>query len=108
MLYRDKVVAALQQKRAQFQNYSAARQQQRVMLDEWLVQFCKETLMKTHYDCFVFGHRHLPIDFHFKNQNSRYINLGDWVRYNTYAVIDAHGIELKSWEKDSKIFTNEI
>ncbi len=76
--------------------------------DEWLVQFCKETLMKTHYDCFVFGHRHLPIDFHFKNQNSRYINLGDWVRYNTYAVIDAHGIELKSWEKDSKIFTNEI
>lgn len=73
---------------------------------EWLVQFCKETLATQHYDAFIFGHRHLPIDFYFTKENSRYVNLGDWIRYNTFAVINADGIELHSWEKDTKIFCN--
>lgn len=43
MLYRDKVVSALEQKRAQFQKYSVDRQRQRVLLDEWLGQFCQQS-----------------------------------------------------------------
>ena len=35
-------------------------------------------LEKKHYDFFIFGHRHFPIDFKL-NDNSRYINLGDWI-----------------------------
>jgi UDP-2,3-diacylglucosamine hydrolase len=54
---------------------------------EWLVHFCKETLKKEHYDYFIFGHRHLPLDIELEN-NSRYINLGEWINYNTYAVFD--------------------
>jgi UDP-2,3-diacylglucosamine hydrolase len=71
---------------------------------EWLVQFCKKTLTNAHYDCFIFGHRHLPIDFQITESNSRYINLGDWIRYNTYAEISESGILLKSFEIDSQIF----
>ena len=52
---------------------------------EWLVAYCKEILQKEYFDFFIFGHRHLPIDFSFDN-GSRYINLGDWIRYYTYAV----------------------
>ena len=33
---------------------------------------------------YVFGHRHLPLDLEV-NENSRYINLGEWVNYNTFA-----------------------
>jgi UDP-2,3-diacylglucosamine hydrolase len=61
---------------------------------EWLIIYCKETLEKEHFDYFVFGHRHLPIDFKLNN-NSRYINLGDWIRYNSYAVFDGVEVELK-------------
>jgi UDP-2,3-diacylglucosamine hydrolase len=58
---------------------------------EWLVSYCKEVLTKKHYDFFIFGHRHLPLDIKLNDQ-SRYINLGDWIKYDSYAVFD--GIEL--------------
>lgn len=53
---------------------------------EFLVQFCKEKLKTNQYDYFIFGHRHLPIDMQI--ENSRYINLGDWIIYFTYAEFD--------------------
>ena len=61
---------------------------------EWLVIHSKELLKTRHVDYFVFGHRHLPLDIKI-NGNSRYINLGDWVRYNSYAVFDGENLELK-------------
>lgn len=61
---------------------------------EWLIVYCREQLQKEHFDYFVFGHRHLPIDFSL-NPESRYINLGDWIRYNSYAVFDGQTMELK-------------
>jgi len=65
---------------------------------EWLIIYCKEVLQKEHYDYFVFGHRHLPIHFNLPD-NSLYVNLGDWIRYNSYAVFDGHDLELKYYEK---------
>ena len=64
---------------------------------EWLIIFCREMLAKKHYDFFVFGHRHLPLDFKLSNK-SRYINLGDWIRNFTYAVFDGTDMYLKKWE----------
>ncbi len=60
--------------------------------NEWLIVYCKEVLQKEHFDYFIFGHRHLPIDFSLGS--SRYINLGDWIRYNTYAVFDGQQLSL--------------
>lgn len=59
---------------------------------EWLIQFCKEKLQEKPIDYFIFGHRHLPI-VHSLNEKSTYINLGDWLQYNSYAVFD--GVETK-------------
>jgi len=64
---------------------------------EWLVIHCKDELKKEHYDFFIFGHRHLPLDVKL-NERSRYINLGDWVNYFTYAVFDGENLELKKFE----------
>jgi UDP-2,3-diacylglucosamine hydrolase len=61
---------------------------------EWLVIHSKELLQNKHYDYLIFGHRHLPLDISI-NGTSRYINLGDWVRYNSYAVFDGEKLELK-------------
>jgi len=69
---------------------------------EWLLIYCKEQLKKENFDFFVFGHRHLPIDY--RLDNSRYINLGDWIRYNTYAVFNGKDITLRSYTgNDDKI-----
>ena len=61
---------------------------------EWLIVYCKEVLQKEYFDYLIFGHRHLPIDFKL-NEKSRYINLGDWIKYFSYAVFDGENVELK-------------
>ncbi|MBI1782488.1 MAG: UDP-2,3-diacylglucosamine diphosphatase [Sphingobacteriales bacterium] len=65
---------------------------------EWLIIYCKEVLQKQHYDYFIFGHRHLVINFKL-NDNSRYINLGDWIRYFSYAELDSEGLQVKYYKK---------
>ncbi|WP_299712412.1 UDP-2,3-diacylglucosamine diphosphatase [uncultured Tenacibaculum sp.] len=52
---------------------------------EWLVQYCKRKLETKHYDYFVFGHRHLPLDIQLSD-TSKYFNLGDWMQYFTYGT----------------------
>lgn len=61
---------------------------------EMLVQFCLETLNREHFDYFVFGHRHLAIEYPLP-QSSLYINLGDWIRYDSYAEFDGGNLKLK-------------
>ncbi len=64
---------------------------------EWLVTYSKEMLQQKHFDYFLFGHRHLPLDIQL-NENSRYVNLGEWIKYNSYAVFDGKQLELKTFE----------
>lgn len=63
---------------------------------EWLLVYCKEVLQTKKIDFFVFGHRHLAIDYRL-NEESRYINLGDWILYFTYAVFDGKEMTLQSF-----------
>lgn len=61
--------------------------------NEWLVQYSKQKLQEKHRDYFVFGHRHLPMEIDLGN-NSKYLNLGDWITYYTYAAFDGKTLEL--------------
>jgi UDP-2,3-diacylglucosamine hydrolase len=73
---------------------------------EWLILYCKDVLKKKNIDFFVFGHRHLGIDYRL-NDTSRYINLGDWIDYYTYAVFDGENLQLKSYTgQEQKIIRN--
>ncbi len=65
---------------------------------EWLVQYAKRKLEAKHYDHFIFGHRHLPLEIKL-NEKSTYTNLGDWISYFTYAVFDGNQLELKKDER---------
>ncbi len=66
--------------------------------NEWLVIYCREILVKQSFDYFIFGHRHLPLDISL-NEHSRYINLGDWIKYNSYAVFDGQDLQLKYYNR---------
>ena len=64
--------------------------------NEWLVQYCNRKLTSKHYDFFVFGHRHLPLEIEL-NATSKYVNLGDWISYFTYGVFDGESMTLKTY-----------
>ena len=66
--------------------------------NEWLAQYAKKKLEKDHYDYFVFGHRHLPMQIKV-GENSTYFNLGDWISHYTYGVFEDTGFRLETFEK---------
>lgn len=75
----------------------AAQTEKEVFLgadQEWLAIYAKAQLQKQHFDYFIFGHRHLPLDIQL-NPQSRYINLGEWLNYQSYAVFDGETLSLK-------------
>jgi len=76
---------------------------------EWLLQFC-ESEIKTQpdIDYFIFGHRHLPIDWLLSNGKSRYINLGEWMYATSFVSFDGEKLQIEFFEKSefSKIVKN--
>ena len=67
--------------------------------DDLIYQFAKKTLESgKFYNFFVFGHRHCALDIPL-NENSRYINTGEWLEAKIYAVFDGEEMMLHS-DKD--------
>ncbi len=66
--------------------------------EEWLLIYAREQEKIAHHDYYIFGHRHLPLDIEI-NTASRYINLGEWVNYYTYAVFDGKTVSLKDFKE---------
>lgn len=73
---------------------------------EWLLTYVKRKVKEVPADFFVFGHRHLPIDYTLKDGKSRYINLGEWMNYNSYAVFDGEALTIKFFENEGQPYTN--
>jgi len=70
---------------------------------EWLVAYSERKLAQDpRIDYFIFGHRHLPIEYLLSNEKSIYFNLGEWLNYYTYVRL-ANGIaELKTYQTHEK------
>lgn len=68
---------------------------------ERLLQYSKELLASTHYDYFIYGHRHLSLDM-IIGTNSHYINLGNWLTKATYGVWDGVAFTLHEFEQTAK------
>ena len=66
---------------------------------EWLIQYCEKRLAEEAIDYFLFGHRHIPIDYTLSNGKSRYINLGEWMYAYSYAVFDGDQVQLHFFEE---------
>lgn len=64
---------------------------------EILFKYCQEIEKTDHHDYYVFGHRHYKLDLKVGG-NSRYINLGDWIVFNSYAVFDGENLSLADYK----------
>ncbi|WP_114751254.1 UDP-2,3-diacylglucosamine diphosphatase [Pleomorphovibrio marinus] len=65
---------------------------------EWLFQYCKDIENKMHFDYYIFGHRHLPLQLQV-NGKSTYYNLGEWVSQCMYGEFDGEFFHLKKFEE---------
>lgn len=63
---------------------------------ERLLQYAIRKNESDPYDCFVFGHRHVPYHKIIGN-NTHFVMLGDWLHHFTYAVFDGNEIQLKHY-----------
>ena len=66
---------------------------------EQLILYCNDYIKQDpSIDYFIFGHRHLPLEIKI-GEKSKYINLGEWIKYNSYAVIENGEVTLKEFQK---------
>ncbi|NEW82190.1 MAG: UDP-2,3-diacylglucosamine diphosphatase [Mariniphaga sp.] len=61
---------------------------------EHQILFARKKLKEEHFDYFVFGHRHIALDFQL-TENSKIIILGDWFKGSTYGVWDGNTFRLE-------------
>jgi UDP-2,3-diacylglucosamine hydrolase len=74
---------------------------------EWLLQYCNRKISQgVTPDYFVFGHRHLPIDWQLSNGQSRYINLGEWMWAYSYGVFDGNDLQISFFEREGTVISN--
>jgi UDP-2,3-diacylglucosamine hydrolase len=64
---------------------------------EHQIVFAKKFLNQKHVDFFIFGHRHIAMDYPL-NENSRLINLGEWIQANSFAEFDGSQLGLKYYK----------
>lgn len=64
---------------------------------EFLIQHSMSILKDKHYDYCIYGHRHFPLTLQI--QNSKHINLGDWIKYFTFGRFDGEKFELFQYDK---------
>ena len=54
---------------------------------EWLLLYAQEIEAQQHHDFYIFGHRHIELDYAL-NPNSRMLILGDWITLWTFAEFE--------------------
>ncbi|MDN3670183.1 UDP-2,3-diacylglucosamine diphosphatase [Echinicola jeungdonensis] len=65
---------------------------------EWLWKYCQSVEEKIHFDYYIFGHRHLPLELPV-GKKSTYYNLGEWVNQFTYGEFDGNTFQLLKFKK---------
>jgi UDP-2,3-diacylglucosamine hydrolase len=67
---------------------------------EWLFLYSQKLESDRHFDFYVFGHRHLPLALEI-NKTSTYINLGEWLNFNSFGVFDGKNFLIDYFESDA-------
>ena len=81
-------------------NSSRKKHEASFISEEKEILFCysKKKQEITPVDYYIFGHRHIPLQLKI-DKNATYINLGDWITHNTYAVLKKGIIQIKKYTK---------
>lgn len=64
---------------------------------ESMIRFSKQMIKTKHFDYFIFGHRHFPLMIQI-SENSKHVNIGDWLVNFTFAVFNGENLSLKTFK----------
>lgn len=68
---------------------------------EHLIRYCHHKLNEIpNIDYFLFGHRHIPVNFLLNNGHTRYINSGDWLVFQSYVTMEEGILSLHFYENE--------
>jgi UDP-2,3-diacylglucosamine hydrolase len=86
---------------ARFVSGSSRQYTNRIDLDDHTdyIDFARKQFEEG-YDYVIMGHRHNPYEH--EENGSKYINLGDWLHYYSYAVFDGTDLKIKFQNPNSK------
>ena len=68
---------------------------------EWLALYAREILKSAHYDYFIFGHRHLPMEIQL-DRGATYFNTGEWMDQFSYLELYQGKVNLHRFKWDMK------
>jgi UDP-2,3-diacylglucosamine hydrolase len=73
---------------------------------EFLVQYCeRDHRIRPDVDFYLFGHRHLPIQYKVSTGKAIYYNLGEWMYACSYVVYDGKSLQLRFFDSSyHKVF----
>ena len=67
--------------------------------EEHLTRFARQYLKKDNtIDYFIFGHRHIPVQYTLSGSKATLVFLGDWIKHFTYGVFDGNQFKLEKYE----------
>ncbi len=64
--------------------------------EDILINYCKKAQRQESVDYYIFGHNHNPNCINI-DDTFTYINTGDWLSHNTYAILKGGNISLKKY-----------
>ncbi len=67
--------------------------------NELLWKYAESIEQEEHFDYYIFGHRHLRLDLKV-GENSRYINIGEWLTLYTYGVFDGKKMDILTFDEE--------
>ena len=62
---------------------------------EDLIKYAKTVLEKDNINYFIFGHRHLAMDYKLPN-GAEIVFLGDWIKNGSFAVWDGQSLSFRT------------
>ncbi|MBU1820680.1 MAG: UDP-2,3-diacylglucosamine diphosphatase [Bacteroidetes bacterium] len=90
-------IATTWSKRSRISNTKKGEEEFKGENQEWLYLYCQEVQKHLPHDYYIFGHRHLPLNLRV-SATSRYVNLGEWINQQTYAVFDGDTLQLLTYD----------
>ena len=79
---------------------SSRRKKQKIFISkekEILFNYCKKQQKIRPSNYYIFGHRHIPLELKINNDVT-YMNLGDWLTHNTYAILENGNLKLAKYK----------